>query len=467
MQYLNIRVSLSIKIQNNKNRIATKHPKVYLIMEIKMKKSKLNFASNSGGTIATKNQFPDCQCRLLMSFFVDGTNLINSTTNKHEFIRIFHLLSTKSGNLNTNNSKLVNCCYDANGNLTNDGEYSYSYNMENRLIEIKNEKLKMKNFYDGIGRKVKSLEINLTTGETNETKFIYNNWNVIQEITTSQLHSLTSSYFWGSDLSGSLHGAGGIGGLIANSPFSKGGGGGFYFYNYDANGNVINLINSKGETAAHYEYSPFGKTISMSGYYAETNKFRFSTKRFEEVGELYYYGYRYYKPKTGNWLTRDPINESGGENLYGFVNNNPINQFDKLGLAFEFMGMLFGNTDSVEEKKYLGGKLECIPISGFFQHCANNCSVTRFSGPLFSFSAAVITGRDWPWDKKSYHTGSGDSQNIGQPYVANVTGILNAYKFWKSCIKSCSKSTLRKIDKKCCKTKGKELFGKTDKRCCK
>ncbi len=349
MQYLNIRVSLSIKIQNNKNRIATKHPKVYLIMEIKMKKSKLNFASNSGGTIATKNQFPDCQCRLLMSFFVDGTNLINSTTNKHEFIRIFHLLSTKSGNLNTNNSKLVNCCYDANGNLTNDGEYSYSYNMENRLIEIKNEKLKMKNFYDGIGRKVKSLEINLTTGETNETKFIYNNWNVIQEITTSQLHSLTSSYFWGSDLSGSLHGAGGIGGLIANSPFSKGGGGGFYFYNYDANGNVINLINSKGETAAHYEYSPFGKTISKTGYYAETNKFRFSTKRFEKVGKLYYYGYRYYKPKTGNWLTRDPIVEYGflnyldfipntilifyKANLYEFINNAPINNFDVLGLA--------------------------------------------------------------------------------------------------------------------------------------
>ncbi len=269
--------------------------------------------------------------RLLTTLFVDGTNLINSTTNKHEFTRIFHLLNTKSGNLNTNNSKLGNYCYDANGNLTNDGEHSYSYNMENRLTKCSTSVSLVNYSYDGLGRKVKSKEINLTTGKTNETKFIYNNWNVIGEITTSQLHRLTSSYFWGNDLSGSLHGAGGIGGLLANSPFSKGGGGGFYFYNYDANGNVINLIDSEGETAAHYEYSPFGKTISKIGYYAETNKFRFSTKRFEEVGELYYYGFRYYKPKTGNWLTRDPIAENGGKNLYVFVLNSPISDIDILG----------------------------------------------------------------------------------------------------------------------------------------
>ena len=206
--------------------------------------------------------------------------------------------------------------------------------MENRLTECNTSVLLVNYSYDGLGRKTKSKEINHATGETNETKFIYDNWNVIQEIPTSQLHSLTSSYFWGNDLSGSLHGAGGIGGLIANSPFSKGGGGGFYFYNYDANGNVINLIDSEGETAAHYEYSPFGKTISKIGYYAETNKFRFSTKRFEEVGELYYYGFRYYKPKTGNWLTRDPIAENGGVNLYEFVYNNPNYYVDPFGLSW-------------------------------------------------------------------------------------------------------------------------------------
>jgi hypothetical protein len=33
------------------------------------------------------------------------------------------------------------------------------------------------------------------------------------------------------------------------------------------------------------------------------------------------------------WLNRDPIEEVGGLNLYGFINNNPMNQFDALGQA--------------------------------------------------------------------------------------------------------------------------------------
>ena len=46
---------------------------------------------------------------------------------------------------------------------------------------------------------------------------------------------------------------------------------------------------------------------------------------------LYYYGYRYYDPETGGWLNRDPIEERGGVNLYGFVFNSPYNGIDRLG----------------------------------------------------------------------------------------------------------------------------------------
>jgi RHS repeat-associated protein len=44
-----------------------------------------------------------------------------------------------------------------------------------------------------------------------------------------------------------------------------------------------------------------------------------------------YYGFRYYNPNTGRWLTKDPAGERGGVNLYGFVNNNPIYWMDVLG----------------------------------------------------------------------------------------------------------------------------------------
>jgi len=44
------------------------------------------------------------------------------------------------------------------------------------------------------------------------------------------------------------------------------------------------------------------------------------------------YGYRYYDPVTGRWPSRDPIEEVGGLNLYGFLRNDGVNWADVLGL---------------------------------------------------------------------------------------------------------------------------------------
>jgi RHS repeat-associated protein len=43
------------------------------------------------------------------------------------------------------------------------------------------------------------------------------------------------------------------------------------------------------------------------------------------------YGFRYTDPKTGGWMSRDPIGERGGLNLYGFGANQTPNGFDCLG----------------------------------------------------------------------------------------------------------------------------------------
>ena len=79
-------------------------------------------------------------------------------------------------------------------------------------------------------------------------------------------------------------------------------------------------------------YTPFGMDWQASGAYWGELKFRFSTKYYDEETGWYYYGYRYYDPVTGRWPSRDPIEEQGGINLYGFVSNDGVNRWDFLGL---------------------------------------------------------------------------------------------------------------------------------------
>lgn len=83
---------------------------------------------------------------------------------------------------------------------------------------------------------------------------------------------------------------------------------------------------------AQYEYDAYGQLIRAAGTFADANPFRFSTKYYDEETRFYYYGYRYYDPYNGRWLSRDPIGKAGGLNLYGFVGNDPVNRWDYLGL---------------------------------------------------------------------------------------------------------------------------------------
>lgn len=99
--------------------------------------------------------------------------------------------------------------------------------------------------------------------------------------------------------------------------------------NYDAKGNVSAVINSSDTIVAAYGYDVFGNTVSETGTLEQP--YRFSTKRHYDGFGMVYYGYRFYQPSTGRWLTRDPIGEEGGLNLYGFVGNNALNNRDSFG----------------------------------------------------------------------------------------------------------------------------------------
>jgi RHS repeat-associated protein len=171
------------------------------------------------------------------------------------------------------------------------------------------------------------------------------------------------SYTRGNDLSGSMEGAGGIGGLLARS--SGYSAGNFTTHNYyfaDGNGNITYMLDSSQAMVASYRYGPIGDTFSSSGTLASANVYRFSSKEIHASSGMYYYGYRFYDPNLQRWINRDPYREVGfeiarhsvsrpggrplppselvrGRNLYVFVNDDPVDLFDPLGLVVPGTGV--------------------------------------------------------------------------------------------------------------------------------
>ena len=227
--------------------------------------------------------------------------------------------------------------YDLDGNLLTDGRWRYTWDGENHLVSLQplsvaagNQTLNFE--YDRVGRRIRKTVRTITGSSstiTADTKFVYDGWNLIAELNAAD-NTVLCSYVWGPDLSGTLQGAGGVGGLLVARP---GSGMAAQFACYDGNGNITAYVDAgTGLAASQFEYGPFGEVIRATGPLAKLNPFLFSTHYYEWETGLYYSKGRYYDPIPGRFLSRDPIEEKGGLNLYGYCANDGINKVDPLGL---------------------------------------------------------------------------------------------------------------------------------------
>ena len=224
---------------------------------------------------------------------------------------------------NIANNSTIALEYDPDGNLVWDGRFNYSWDAENRLTSVySNAICVVSNAYDHQSRRV----LKITPTATHA--FIYDRWNLIHETIQNQQLAITNQYVWGKDLSGTLQGAGGVGGLLAVSID-----GSWNFPLYDHNGNIMTYVSKQGAIDAEYIYDAFGRTIAQSGPMADIFSFRFSTKYHDSETGLYCYGERYYSPELIRWPNRDSIGEEGGLSLYGFCGNDALNGIDPLGEA--------------------------------------------------------------------------------------------------------------------------------------
>jgi len=220
--------------------------------------------------------------------------------------------------------------YDCNGNLTNDGLRSIAYDTENQLTNVTADNLFKKEFaYDGLNRlriKREFVWLGSVWLKTNEIRYIWDG-DVIVQLSNSN-NGATMTLTRGIDFSGSMQGAGGIGGLLAMTEAS----GTSSYYHADGNGNITAMIGAQENIVARREYDAFGRTINLTGSKAVINPFWFSSQLYDEATDFYYYKYRAYSPTLQRWLNRDPIKEWGGYNLYRMVHNNCLKYYDAFGL---------------------------------------------------------------------------------------------------------------------------------------
>jgi RHS repeat-associated protein len=235
-------------------------------------------------------------------------------------------------------SELGSFTYDTNGNMVAgvSGDYQFTYDAENRLSSMTTPSDGGMFHYDGLGR-LRVRDVYYPDGDDPDTlafaysvEYFYDGMRVIQERNGD--NNPLVSYTRGPDLSTTMEGAGGIGGLLARSAGVDGGGNftNHAYYFADGNGNITYMTDQSQSMVAAYRFDPFGNQIGQAGTLGSANVYRFSSKEIM-TGGLYYYGYRFYVPWLQRWVNRDPIQETGGLNLYCMDHNNPVDNVDPDG----------------------------------------------------------------------------------------------------------------------------------------
>jgi len=202
-------------------------------------------------------------------------------------------------------------------------DWIYEWDWADRLVKVtSNGVVVQQNWYDANSRRIAKQE--LLNGQLVKTLYLFDGWDIIAVMNAQG--QLLESYTRGVGLAGDI-------GTIAAVTHHAGSGvtPGTYYTHHNHRGDVI-ITRSGTTTVGTYEYAAFGNLKSSIAN--DVCRFKFSSKELDRSTGFYYYGYRFYAPQWQRWISRDLIEEKGGNNLYVFANNCPLIFVDPLGLKF-------------------------------------------------------------------------------------------------------------------------------------
>jgi RHS repeat-associated protein len=267
----------------------------------------------------------------------------------------------------------VDPVHDAVGNTTTiprvaapSQNYLLTYDAWNRVVKI--ETLSGSLFsigaysYDGLHRRVSRTKYNSGSPEFTRRMYYSDNWQVLEERQYEDPNwLLNKQYVWGIRYIDEL--------ILRDQDTSSPLNGTLNTRHYalqDANFNVVAIVGSTGSVVRRFDYDAYGHSSTLEadftpGAYEYDFEYRYAGYRWDYETHLLQVRNRWYHPRLGRWVSRDPIGYDGGTlNLYEYVGGRPITHSDPSGKRIYCIGL------SAFVAAWLG-------VSGSALLCRDNC----------------------------------------------------------------------------------------------
>jgi len=253
-----------------------------------------------------------------------GTALAYTANNLNQYTSIAQSSSSSQEEGDRAEGVVEALTYDADGNATliqtSTGTWAITYNGANRPVHFRNEETDttVDCGYDSQGRRYFK-KVTVAGTVTLHHRYIYRGYLQIACVDcTRSGHPALWFVTWDPSQP------------TATRPLAIQKDGTWFTYGYDITKNICEVFGPAGYIRTSYSYAPFGN-VTASGDVSQP--FQWSSEHYDSELDLVYYNFRHYSPSLGRFLSRDPIAEQGGLNLYAFVQNNPNVFFDERGGA--------------------------------------------------------------------------------------------------------------------------------------